>query len=62
VARTLLISTILLTVAAVAVGAEEVRNPFDKDPAAAAEGHDLFQKAGCHPCHGLEAREVPGPI
>ena len=61
VARALLISTILLMVAAAAVRAEEVRNPFDNDPAAAAEGHDLFQKAGCPPCHGLEARGSTGP-
>jgi cbb3-type cytochrome c oxidase subunit III len=61
VARALLISTISLMVAAGAVGAEEVLNPFDKDPAAAAEGHDIFQKAGCPTCHGLEARGSTGP-
>ncbi len=50
-----------LLVFAVPAGADEVRNPFDKDSAAAAEGHALFQKAGCHPCHGLEARGSTGP-
>jgi len=61
VVRAALISTIFLMTAPVPVGADEIRNPFDKDPAAAAAGHDLFRKAGCHPCHGLEAQGSTGP-
>lgn len=40
---------------------EELRNPFVGDAQAALEGHELFRKAGCFPCHGPEAEGGTGP-
>ena len=42
-------------------GAEELKNPFDGDKAAAEEGHQLFLKTGCYACHGHEAEGAVGP-
>jgi mono/diheme cytochrome c family protein len=52
---------ILISITALPLSAEELRNPFNKDPAAAEEGHALIRKAGCLPCHGLEAQGSTGP-
>lgn len=43
------------------VAEEELRNPYAGDVQAALEGHDLFRKAGCFPCHGPEAEGGSGP-
>ena len=44
-----------------AFSAEEIKNPFAGDAAAAAEGHKLFLKTGCYACHGHEAEGAVGP-
>src|SRR3954464_11443604 len=41
--------------------ADELKNPFAGDPAAAAEGKKLFLKTGCYACHGHEAEGAVGP-
>ncbi|MFN0316369.1 MAG: c-type cytochrome [Burkholderiales bacterium] len=41
--------------------AEEIKNPFGGDPAAAIEGKKLFLKTGCYACHGHEAEGAVGP-
>jgi mono/diheme cytochrome c family protein len=45
----------------VSLGDEELHNPFANDVQAAQEGHELFRKAGCQPCHGPEAEGGTGP-
>ena len=44
-----------------AQAADEPTNPFAGDPAAAAEGKQLFLKTGCYSCHGHEAEGAVGP-
>jgi mono/diheme cytochrome c family protein len=44
-----------------AIADEELRNPFANDAQAAQEGQALYRKAGCYPCHGLEAQGATGP-
>lgn len=44
-----------------AVTADEVKNPYDRDGAAAVEGKKLFLKMGCYACHGHEAEGAVGP-
>jgi cytochrome c(L) len=43
------------------IGAEEIRNPFAGDAAAASEGRSLYLKTGCYACHGHEAEGAVGP-
>ena len=43
------------------LAAEDVKNPFGGDPAAATEGKKLFLKTGCYACHGHEAEGAVGP-
>jgi len=52
---------LLLSALDLAVGQEELRNPFDGDVNAAAEGKKLFLKMGCYACHGHEAEGAVGP-
>ena len=52
---------LLLSPLSIAFGAEELKNPFDGDIAAAAEGRKLFVKTGCYACHGHEAEGAVGP-
>jgi cytochrome c(L) len=52
---------LLLSALNVAVGEEELRNPFDGDVSAAVEGKKLFLKTGCYACHGHEAEGAVGP-
>jgi cytochrome c(L) len=40
---------------------EELKNPYDGDATAAAEGRKLFLKTGCYACHGHEAEGAVGP-
>ena len=41
--------------------ADDLKNPFAGDAAAAAEGKRLFLKTGCYSCHGHEAEGAVGP-
>jgi cytochrome c(L) len=52
---------LLLATLAEASGDDQLKNPFDGDPAAAAEGKKLFLKTGCYACHGHEAEGAVGP-
>ena len=52
---------LLLCALNIAVGQEELKNPFDGDANAAAEGKKLFLKMGCYACHGHEAEGAVGP-
>jgi cytochrome c(L) len=52
---------LLLSTLTVAFGEEELKNPFDGDVTAAAEGKKLFLKTGCYACHGHEAEGAVGP-
>lgn len=47
--------------AALAVHAQQVKNPLGLDPAAAAEGKKLYDTQGCMACHGNNARGAVGP-
>lgn len=52
---------LLLSALNIAVGQEELKNPFDGDVTAAEEGKKLFLKTGCYACHGHEAEGAVGP-
>jgi len=52
---------LLLSAPDLGVGQEELKNPFDGDVTAAAEGKKLFLKMGCYACHGHEAEGAVGP-
>lgn len=52
---------LLLSPLSIAFAGEELKNPFDGDTAAAAEGRKLFLKTGCYACHGHEAEGAVGP-
>jgi cytochrome c(L) len=52
---------LLLAPLQIALGAEQIKNPFDGDPQAAVEGKQLFLKTGCYACHGHEAEGAVGP-
>ena len=52
---------LLLAPLGVALGADQIKNPFDGDPQAAVEGKQLFLKTGCYACHGHEAEGAVGP-
>jgi mono/diheme cytochrome c family protein len=41
--------------------ADELKNPFDRNAEAAAQGKELFHKMGCYACHGHEAEGAVGP-
>jgi cytochrome c oxidase cbb3-type subunit 3 len=41
--------------------ADELKNPYAGDAAAAVEGKRLFLKTGCYACHGHEAEGAVGP-
>ncbi len=56
-----LLALSIFTIACHSRGDEELHNLFANDAAAAQEGHELFRKAGCHPCHGPEAEGGTGP-
>jgi len=47
--------------AATAAVAEEIKNPYGLDPAAAGEGRKLYDALGCVACHGNNARGAVGP-
>ena len=53
--------TLLLSPLSIAFSDDELKNPFDGDMAAAAEGKKLFLKTGCYACHGHEAEGAVGP-
>lgn len=41
--------------------AQQLKNPFGLDPAAAAAGKKLYDAQGCMACHGNNARGAVGP-
>jgi len=41
--------------------AEDAPNPYEGDPQAVAEGHDLFVRMNCAGCHGYDAKGSMGP-
>jgi mono/diheme cytochrome c family protein len=47
--------------AASTLHAQQPKNPFGLDPAAAAEGKNLYDTQGCMACHGNNARGAVGP-
>jgi cytochrome c-L len=55
------ILTLALLLSGTAYAADELKNPFDRNPEAADEGHKLFLKMGCYACHGHEAEGAVGP-
>lgn len=50
-----------LALAATPAAGQAVKNPFDGDAAAAAEGKQIYLKNGCYACHGHEAEGAVGP-
>jgi len=55
-----LVSGALALVATQTAG-QAVKNPFDGDATAAAEGKQIYLKNGCYACHGHEAEGAVGP-
>jgi len=47
--------------AASALHAQQLKNPFGLDAEAAAEGKKLYNTQGCMACHGNNARGAVGP-
>ena len=60
---TILFATLLglTSLRSIATAEDDLVNPFDHDPAAAATGKKLFISAGCMACHGGNARGAVGP-
>ena len=61
ITRSLVVAALVSMFAMVHAATDELKNPFDGDPQAAAEGKKLFLKTGCYACHGHEAEGAVGP-